>query len=152
MKVTNFVEKNTWIQEYRAWLMLYKLNFLLYNYTLTLILLWSASLADQSGIIFSLWDYFWCIIAGKEDWYLKNHHTGLTSQTLKSLGKINLSTAVSPPQGKFGNNEQTFSRQCWPEPGMCFTFIVQYTSRQNQIPVTLFTKSVICISRCTCQK
>ena len=40
-----------------------------------------------------------------------------------------------------GINEQTFSRQCWPEPGVCFTFIVLYTSRQNQIPVTMFTKS-----------
>ncbi len=31
--------------------------------------LWSASLADQNGIRFSLWDYFWCCIAGKEDCY-----------------------------------------------------------------------------------
>ncbi len=28
---------------------------------------WSASLADQSGIGFSLWDYFWFSIVGKED-------------------------------------------------------------------------------------
>ncbi len=38
-------------------------------------------------------------------------------------------------------NEPTFSRQCWPEPGLCFTFIVLDTSRQNQILVTIFTKS-----------
>ena len=42
--------------------MLYKLNFLLYSYILTMNPFWFASLADQSGIIFSLWDYFWCII------------------------------------------------------------------------------------------
>ena len=38
-------------------------------------------------------------------------------------------------------NEQTFSRQCWPEPGMCFTFIGLCTSRQSQKAVTMFTKS-----------
>ncbi len=35
---------------------------------------------------------------------------------------------------------QTFSRQCLPEPSVCFTFIVLYTSRQNQTPVIMFTK------------
>ena len=29
--------------------------------------LWSGSLADQSSIRFSIWDYFWCCIAGKVD-------------------------------------------------------------------------------------
>ena len=33
-------------------------------YILTLNQLWSASLADQSGIKYSLWDYFWCIFWG----------------------------------------------------------------------------------------
>ena len=38
-------------------------------------------------------------------------------------------------------NEQTFSRQCWPEPGVCFTFIVLCTSGQSQKAMTTFTKS-----------
>ena len=38
-------------------------------------------------------------------------------------------------------NEQTFSQQCWPEPGACCTVIMLYTPWQSQILTTAFIES-----------
>ena len=64
-KVTNFIEKNACRLVYTEH------DSCSISWTYYILVCWPwihFGLADQSGIRFSLWYYFWCSIAGKEDW------------------------------------------------------------------------------------